>query len=187
MASARLFFALYPPRSYRQRLQPLLAEMAEAYPQVRWIPEAAIHLTLLFLGQQELSALEPVHQELRAWCAQMPALTMGVRRLSAFPSRGSPRNLALLGERDPHLLELFRFVSALLRNRQIRPQGSARAFLPHVTLAKLPRGTRVRALPALQHPTLRSMRFSSLALMRSTLASSGVRHTPVRVYPFKER
>lgn len=123
----RLFLALWPGENERQRMA-LLA--ARAVGRRRRIPDAQLHLTLVFLGATDadrLAAYEAALADLR-----VPEMKLVLDRYGYWPQ---PRLLWLGSSRTPpELDELVAELHRRLRNCGFTPE--ARAFQAHITLAR---------------------------------------------------
>lgn len=128
----RLFFALRPPAPIRDALLDLQDGVADA----RWQDDEQLHLTLRFVGEVD----RPLAEELadaatRLRPAESAARIAGV---GAFGGRGRAGTLWAGVEPRDSLAALHRKLDALCVRCGLAPER--RAFAPHVTLARLPRG-----------------------------------------------
>lgn len=125
----RLFIALRPPADVREQLLDLM----EGVPGARWQDDEQLHLTLRFIGEVD----ESVGEDVAAALGQVhaPAPTLRLSGTGAF-NKGS-RSGALWAGVTPHdaLHALHRKVDHACVRAGLRPER--RAFLPHVTLARL--------------------------------------------------
>lgn len=128
----RLFVAIRPPAAVRARLLDLMGGVAGA----RWQDDEQLHLTLRFIGEVDRhmardvdAALSSVHQ---------PAFSIAINGLGAFDRRGEPVTLwAGVAPQEP-LRALHKKVDQALVRVGVEPDR--RAYMPHVTVARLPRG-----------------------------------------------
>jgi 2'-5' RNA ligase len=128
----RLFVAIRPPPPVRARLLGLMGGVAGA----RWLADDQLHLTLRFIGEVDRhqardadAALSSVHH---------PAFSIALDGLGAFDRRGEPVTLwAGLAPQEP-LRSLHRKVDQALLRIGVEPDR--RAYMPHITIARLPRG-----------------------------------------------
>jgi len=175
----RLFVALRPPRAVRERLAEILDGIADA----RWQDDEQIHLTIRYIGEVDRRMAEDIAVELGH--VHAAAITAAVSGVGAFDRRG--RIDALWAGLTPHdaLAALHRKVDHALVRLGLPPEG--RAYLPHITLARLPRTAdpdeieRWRAA----HAGLATapFRMEHLILFESTLGSAGARYDTVARWP----
>ena len=179
----RLFVALRPPPDIRRWLAATQGGVAGA----RWQDDDQLHLTLRFVGAVERRVAEDVAAALAAVDAAAPTIRLsGVGR---FDSRRG--GAALWVGAHPHapLAALHRKVDRACVRAGLPPEG--RAFLPHVTLARLSRGA--AADPAVarwlaDHAVLASEPFvaTHLVLYESHLGSDGATYEAVARWPLAQ-
>jgi 2'-5' RNA ligase len=129
----RLFVAIRPPRPILDGLLALMGGVAGA----RWQSEEQLHLTLRFIGevdrhmaQDVLAALGSVHH---------PPFDVALNGLGTFDRRGEPVTLwAGVAPQEP-LKALHKKVDQALT--RVGVERDQRSYVPHITLARLGRGT----------------------------------------------
>jgi 2'-5' RNA ligase len=141
----RLFVALELPEPVRESLSAWAGEVAAVTgPGLRVVGPESLHVTLCFLGSVLAERVEAIGRACEA-VRGFPVGELGGGRALWLPAR-RPRVLALQLE-DPHGSlgvvqgELARELAALGVFR-----AETRAYLPHVTVARVARGARVRGL-----------------------------------------
>lgn len=105
-------------------------------PDVRWVEECNLHLTLAFLGQQNLERLRTFADCFRKQLVQMFAVP--AKHLAAFPDAKSPI-LALECEANEALMRLKAAVDSALQQSDIVVPDPHLTFRPHITLARAQR------------------------------------------------
>lgn len=172
----RLFVAIRPPEPIRARLLAAMGGISGA----RWQREDQIHLTLRFIGEVDrhragdvLAALGAIHH---------PRFEIAISGIGAFERRGQPDTVwAGVAPHEP-LRTLHNKVDQAIARVGIPPDQ--RAFLPHITLARLKRSSgRVGGLLE-QSGGLRSEPFlvDRFALYESKLTPEGAVYTAVETY-----
>ena len=161
----RLFAAADLPGAVRTELADWGAACADAVPELRAVPSGRLHLTLVFLGSRPDDEAARTGELVTA-CADGPVVAELGDVLWLAPRRPHVLTVALL-DPDGRLAELQARVSAaLVAGVGHRPDG--RAWRPHVTVARVRRGARVRpgdvALPRVPSP---SFALEALTLYRS--------------------
>jgi 2'-5' RNA ligase len=126
----RLFVALRPPPPVREAL----IDLADGVAAARWQNDDQLHLTLRFIGSVERHQAEDIADALAQIAA--PAPTIALDGVGRFGNRGGD---ALWAGVSPHdaLHHLHRKVDHACVRAGLAPER--RAFLPHITLARLPR------------------------------------------------
>ncbi len=172
----RLFVALRPPPAIRQSL----LDIMEGVPSARWQDDEQLHVTLRFIGEVERPVAEDVAVALSQIVAPMPSVWLaGVGR---FEKRG--RTDTLWAGVTPHeaLAALHRKVDQACVRAGLPPEH--RAYLTHITVARLARSADVRfAIDGwlATHSALTSAPFPlpHLVLYQSHLGRDGATYEPV--------
>ena len=127
--SVRLFVALRPPAAVRAQL----LDTMEGVPGARWQDDEQLHITIRFVGEVDTRVAE----DLAAALAQVhaPAPVVALHGVGRFEGRG--RSGSLWAGVAPHaaLAALHRKVDQACVRIGLPPER--RAFLPHITLARL--------------------------------------------------
>lgn len=127
----RLFVALRPPAPVRD----LLLDAMDGVPGARWQDDEQLHLTLRFIGEVSMAQAEDIAIALSGVAAPIP--TMKIAGVGSFATRGRVHALwAALVPTEP-LIALHRKVDRALSAVGVEPDR--RAFVPHITLARLAR------------------------------------------------
>ena len=177
----RLFVALRPPPAIRT----LLIATMGGVPHARWQDDEQLHLTLRFIGEVDRPQAEDIAAALGQVRADAPTIVIsGVGR---FEKGGRTDAIwAGIAPRQP-LAELHARVDRALAQAGVAPGG--RAYLPHITLARLPRKAGVETAIErflADRAALSSDSFTpdALLLFESRLGHEGARYEAVARYPF---
>ncbi|HEX8469398.1 MAG TPA: RNA 2',3'-cyclic phosphodiesterase [Allosphingosinicella sp.] len=129
----RLFVAIRLPATVRARLLDLMGGVAGA----RWLPDDQLHLTLRFVGEVDRHLAEDVDAALSS--VHHPSFSIALNGLGAFERRGEP--VTLWAGVTPHepLRALHKKIDQALVRVGVEPDR--RAYMPHITIARLPRGS----------------------------------------------
>ena len=128
----RLFVAIRPPASVRAQLLAAMGGVSGA----RWQDEDQIHLTLRFIGEVDRHRAQDVHAALGG--VHSAPFELALAGVGSFERRGEPTTLwAAVAPQEP-LKSLHKKVDQALS--RIGVERDRRAFAPHITLARLPRG-----------------------------------------------
>ena len=176
----RLFVAIRPPAAIRAILLGAMGGVSGA----RWQSEDQLHLTLRFIGEVDRHRAGDVHAALGA--IHHAPFEIALNGIGAFDRRGWPD--AVWAGVAPHepLKALHKKVDAALRRVGVAPDQ--RAFLPHVTLARLKRSSGPVGNLLEQSGGLASPPFAvdHFALFESTLTPDGAVYTIVERYPLAQ-
>jgi 2'-5' RNA ligase len=177
MSSHRLFVALRPPRPIRDLLRAAMHGISAA----RWQDDDQLHLTLRFIGEVDRHRAEDIAAALGALHA--PAISARIAGVGLFDRKGQPHMVWAAVEPMAALAGLHRKVDQLLA--RVGVAAETRAFVPHITLARLNRGAGPVAPFLAQSSELASASFdfTHVILYESELARGGSRYHPVARYP----
>ncbi|MGQ0660610.1 RNA 2',3'-cyclic phosphodiesterase [Sphingosinicella sp.] len=127
----RLFVAIRLPRLVRERLIAAMGGISGA----RWQSDDQLHLTLRFIGEVDRRQAEDVHAALDA--IRQPPFEIALSGVGFFDQRGRPETVwAGVAPPEP-LVALHRKVDQALVRVGLEPER--RAYIPHITLARLHR------------------------------------------------
>lgn len=173
----RLFVALDLPPDIREALLAWRAGAVRQIPELRPVAQDALHATLCFMGSRPAGEVGGIAAACETALDRVSRPELGLESGLWLP----PRRPRVLGVRlDDSSSALARIQSAvctaLADGGWYTPEK--RAFLPHVTVARVSARARLRAT---ELPPLQSLRFRAPAvtLYRSRLQRSGARYEPL--------
>jgi 2'-5' RNA ligase len=134
-----------------------------------------LHVTLVFLGHRPEDQVEPIGAAVVAAAAPVGELAVGAP--AWLPPR-RPRVLAVDLEDPSGACTALQARVAEVLVRVAGHEPEARPFRPHVTVARVRGGERVRPVE-LEPPAPLRFRPSALVLYRSRLERGGARYEPV--------
>lgn len=175
----RLFVGLRPPPAIRAQLLGVMGGVTGA----RWQDDSQLHCTLRFIGEIERPQAEDVAIALSN--IHFPPIEIALAGVGQFDSRGRPN--ALWAGLRPHdaLAGLHKKVDQALVRCGLAPER--RAYLPHITLARMnaSAGTTDRFLES--HAGLASVPFTfdHFLLFESTLGREGAIYEAIERYPLR--
>jgi RNA 2',3'-cyclic 3'-phosphodiesterase len=172
----RLFVALRPPAEICGKLLDLMGGM----PGARWQSEEQLHLTLRFIGEVDRRTAEDVALALSR--VRAPEMEIALSGAGMFDKRGVVHTLwAGVSPAEP-LASLHRKTDHALVSLGL--PSEARAYQPHITLARGRMGPEAHAFVAAQGG-LSSPPFlcTAFGLYESTLGRDGPSYTLIERYP----
>jgi RNA 2',3'-cyclic 3'-phosphodiesterase len=176
-SKARLFVALDLPEEAREHLVAWRARALE-HPDLRLVAPEALHVTLVFLGHLPETEIPRIAEALPDDEAPPRLRATGVKPV---PPR-QPRLVALdLEDADGRATAIQSRVSDALEGLGLY-EPEKRPFWPHVTLARVRKGGRVRALDV-PDPPGEPWLGVAVTLYRSRLSRKGAAYEPLRRVP----
>jgi 2'-5' RNA ligase len=173
----RLFVGIRPPAAVRTRLLTLMGGVSRA----RWQAEDQLHLTIRFIGEVDRHLAQDVHAALGA--VRQAPFEIALSGIGAFDRRGQAHTLwAGVAPQEP-LKALNRKVDQALARVGLPPEE--RAYHPHITLARLPRGAGSIAalLESSGGASGRPFEVGEFRLFESRLMPDGAVYDVVERYP----
>lgn len=173
----RLFVAIRPPAPVRAQLFALMGGVTGA----RWQNDDQLHLTLRFIGEVGPHAADDVAAALGA--VHHPRFELALSRIGSFERRGQAEVLwAGVTPLEP-LKALHKKVDQACQRAGLPPEG--RAYTPHITLARLKRGSGSIAALVETSGGLAGAAFpvESFCLYESQLTPEGAVYRIVERYP----
>lgn len=183
MASLRAFLAALPDAPAREAIAQLSQSLrtALAGEDIRWMGPFHHHLTLLFLGQVDETAIPALQGCLQPVLARHAAFALCWERVEWFPDVRHPRVLAWLPEHSDALMALQQDMHDAVAVAGFHLEQ--RPYRPHLSLARV-RGP-MPALPAVP-VTAHAMPVNAVHLMRSDHTPRGVQYTPCFSLPLPQ-
>jgi 2'-5' RNA ligase len=182
----RLFLALELGPRERKAIHHAIAPMRKAAPDASWVWEENLHLSIKFFGEQPDTAPADIAAHLSKITPAHHPIDLRISGLGAFPNLRAPRVVWMGVQHDPRLELMHHDVEATCAAAGY--SLDARAFRPHITLARvreeLPLAN-ARALAVAARAVVYKgvQHVSALSLLESTLAPGGPRYTRVASIP----
>jgi 2'-5' RNA ligase len=154
---------------------------------VRWIPDANLHITLVFLGHVDTARAARVHEVLQSPWGTRP-FEFRISGAGAFPPSGPPRILWLgTGDGTDALVTLYTEASSRLASVGFEPER--RPYHPHVTIGRVKEASREagrRLRTVLEEAVTSSQnRVDAVTLFESRLSPAGARYEALLRVPLK--
>lgn len=171
----RCFVALAPDAASRDALTSSAVIVPES---ARRVPYGQLHLTVAFIGALPSTQGDTLAALLREHAT--PLAQAPVTRIECWPGDAHPRLMVASLEMSDEFVELdWRVRSSMI---EVGLPVDARAFRPHITLARFARDASAVTLSC-DVAALPPMRFSALVLYSSTLARQGARYEALASVP----
>ncbi len=171
----RLFVAVRPPAAVREALLGAMGGVAAA----RWQDGDQLHLTLRFIGEVDRHAARDIAIALAT--VRHPPIAAKLGAFGSFTSRGRPHSLWIGVEPAAALTALHHKVDTALARAGV--ERDTRAFVPHITLARLGRDTGPLGSTFAAVPPSGSFVVDNLTLFESVLTRAAAVYTPLAEFP----
>jgi 2'-5' RNA ligase len=182
----RVFCAVEVPERVRQLVLDHVAQLKEAVPdaQASWCRDTNLHLTLKFLGEIPLASISDISNAASRAVFGLEPFSIRVEETGAFPKQGPPRVLWIgVGDFSGKLAELHSRLEDEAAEAGFARE--ARAFHPHLTVARLRHARHARTLAA-AHRELGfkpvDIAVAELLVIRSELGGEGSKYTVISRY-----
>jgi RNA 2',3'-cyclic 3'-phosphodiesterase len=173
----RLFIGIDPPEAIKSALLSMQGGISGA----RWQSEDQMHITLRFIGEVDRHLANDIAATLTR--IQHPSFTVQLSGVGTFDRRGSIHTL-YAGITPPEPLNiLHKKVDHLLVH--LGMSADPRAFVPHLTLARLNQASGTLAHFLVDHGKLSSATFAvhDICLYESILTRDGAHYSIIERYP----
>lgn len=176
----RLFLAINIPPEVRRELAAATAELRASAPDVAWVREPLLHLTLKFLDEQPEERVDELQNAIVPVAGRHRELVMSLGGIGAFPNFRRARIVWIGVQQDPRLELLHHDIEVACEGLGFELDG--RPFRPHVTLGRIKHALpepRLRELSRAARKTDYRSDFivRSIDLMQSTLQAGGPAYT----------
>jgi 2'-5' RNA ligase len=136
MSRIRTFIGVDVGPAIRDRLVALQGTLGEAGPDVKWVEQANLHVTLLFLGEVEDRQVAKICTMVAETTANQESLRISVEGVGAFPTPRRPRILwAGIADGAEALVALHDDLEKPLSKLGYRREE--RRYKPHITLGRI--------------------------------------------------
>jgi RNA 2',3'-cyclic 3'-phosphodiesterase len=176
----RLFLAINLSPDVQREVADATAALRECGPELGWVRETKLHLTLKFLGEQPEERVADIRTALAAVTARHRELVMTIGGVGAFPNFRRARVVWMGVEQDPRLELLHHDVE--IACEQLGFEVDGRPFRPHLTLARVRHPLPAERLPQFVRRARRAdyttdVLVRSIDLMQSELSATGSAYT----------
>jgi RNA 2',3'-cyclic 3'-phosphodiesterase len=176
----KIFISINLPDKVKKRLF-LAMEKWHELP-VKWVKEANLHVTLLFLGYIDDNTTAEICEKVRKVAEKMDIFDLDFSKIETN-SASDPRLIWLTGEPSQALLELYESIEKELDIFK----SAKKSFRPHITLGRI-RKAKWQGLP--EKPQINqefslNLSVESVDIMASDFKNSGQEYTLIEGCPLK--
>lgn len=136
MNTVRSFIAIEISSENRTKFIEIQKELSQINADIKLVEPHNIHLTLHFLGNQNLDTIEKIKNKLKPVFEKFSPFEFQPQGLGAFPNRNNPRVIWVgIGEGSNYIEDIFYHSRGVLKDIGIELED--RKFHPHLTLARI--------------------------------------------------
>ncbi|HEY2374364.1 MAG TPA: RNA 2',3'-cyclic phosphodiesterase [Gemmatimonadaceae bacterium] len=185
----RLFLAINFAPEVRRAIAEASAPLRALAPDLSWIREPQLHLTVKFLGEQSDELAPQIAAALNTVAARNRAVEVEIGGVGAFPNFRRPRVVWIGVSPEPKLELLHHDVESACESLGLPLDG--KPFRPHLTLARVkPRAANREAMRNLARAAktvsfVEEVVITSIDLMESELTTVGSRYRLLSSSPLK--
>jgi 2'-5' RNA ligase len=176
MNTVRSFIAIEINPENRAKFIEIQKELSQINADIKLVEPHNIHLTLHFLGNQNLETIEKIKNKLKPIFEKLSTFEFQPQGLGAFPNRNNPRVIWVgIGEGSDNIENIFNHSKDVLKDIGIDLED--RKFHPHLTLARIKSGKNkhllTQFLTAYHPPEFHLQKAEEVILFKSTLTPKG--------------
>jgi RNA 2',3'-cyclic 3'-phosphodiesterase len=176
MANVRTFIAVLLTADLKTKIRQVQEQFIKASPEVKWVAEENLHVTLKFLGDVDEERLGEICAAVESAISEEEMFSMRVAGAGAFPNPRRPR-VVWIGLQSG--VERLSRIAAKIESA-LEPLGfpkEPRGFSAHVTIGRAkpdrPVGNLARAIDDADVGEIGEVRVDSVAVMKSDLRKEG--------------
>lgn len=151
---------------------------------IKWVDEQTLHLTLFFLGETQIKAVNEISNNLEINIIKVPAFTIKLQGFGSFGNPGNPKVIWVGITKSESIIHLQRNVSEVLISFGFKAES--RDFSPHITLGRVKHMKSSASLVEfIQNNRLTFFQESlveRVILYRSDLKPTGPIYTPIKTF-----
>ncbi len=185
----RCFIAAEIPDAVKKKIGETIQALRGTNADVRWVPEANLHITLKFLGSTEESMVETISDSLKKKIAPGASFYIKIADIGFFPAGHRPR-VIWIGIKDGVFMgELQKAVDGAMSVLGFPPED--RPFSPHLTIGRVRSGKGtlmlLKKIEELQGTDFGDIEIRGITLMKSELRPSGAEYSSLAEIGLKGR
>jgi len=176
----RTFVAIALEPKIKHTLSQFIKKLEDHNPNIRWVREQGMHLTLKFIGEIPENRVEKILSVLRDLSAEHECFPLLLRGTGSFPPRSKcPRILWVGIQENQGLFSVQHDIESLLEKVSIAREN--RRFSPHLTLGRVKSSHNIAPVLDIladnKDTEFGSMEVQEIIFFKSTLKPTGAEYS----------
>ncbi|MGD9345548.1 MAG: RNA 2',3'-cyclic phosphodiesterase [Candidatus Aminicenantes bacterium] len=176
----RTFVAIALEPKIKHTLSQFIQNLDDHDPNVRWVREQGMHLTLKFIGEITENQVEEIRTVLMDLSANHERFFLKLKGTGTFPPRSKYPRIVWVGiEESQELVSVQHDVESLLEKVSISREN--RRFFPHLTLGRVKSNRNIEPVLGMlsenKDTEFGSMEVQKITFFKSTLKPTGAEYS----------
>ncbi len=180
---ARLFFGVPVDVEDIARFLLFREKITTKNVEVKWVPPQNLHLTVLFLGETDLSLLPAILLESERITLGHPPFSLEFEKYSVRYKRHRPVMIWARYKKEASFTRLVHVFQSALKEICIPVENGRKAPVPHVTLARMKKAGQGAKIVWQDVPALPPFSVSEVVLYRSITGGKASTYIPLATFP----
>jgi 2'-5' RNA ligase len=171
MTEIRSFIALEIPEEIKAEIYRYIENFKKDNLPVKWVEKENLHITLIFLGERDLTFLAKVKEILRNIAKDFKSFPINLKDFGFFPNAKKPRVFWIGIEKNKNLIiQIEEKLKEKLKAIGFKPEE--REFSPHLTIGRFRESLNCEKYLSLKYQS-KEFLIDKLTLFKSTLTGKG--------------
>uniref|UniRef100_A0A7V3ZTX3 RNA 2',3'-cyclic phosphodiesterase n=1 Tax=candidate division WOR-3 bacterium TaxID=2052148 RepID=A0A7V3ZTX3_UNCW3 len=180
MAEIRSFIALEIPQEIKAEIYQHIENFKKDNLPVKWVEKENLHITLIFLGERDLTFLAKVKEILKNMAKGFKSFPTNLKDFGFFPNAKKPRVFWIGIEKNKDLIvQIAEKLKENLKNIGFKPEE--REFSPHLTIGRFRESLNCEKYLSLKYQS-KEFLINKITLFKSILTSKGPIYEVIESY-----
>ncbi|MCS7250295.1 MAG: RNA 2',3'-cyclic phosphodiesterase [candidate division WOR-3 bacterium] len=182
MNKIRSFIALEIPEEIKNEIYQYIENFKKDNLPIKWVEKENLHITLVFLGEQDLNFLNKVKEILKKLSSNFKSFYINLANFGFFPNAKKPRVFWIGIKKNKELI--VKMAEEL--NRELKKIGfkpEEREFSPHLTIGRFKAVFNSEKYLSLKYES-KDFLIDKITLFKSTLTPQGPIYEVIENYKF---
>lgn len=182
MNKIRSFIALEIPEEIKNEVYQHIENFKKDNLPVKWVEKKNLHITLIFLGEQDLNFLNKVKEILKNVSNNFKPFYINLTNFGFFPTAKKPRVFWIGIKKNREIItKIVEELNNELKKIDFKPEE--REFFPHLTIGRFKASFNAEKYLLLKYES-KDFLIDRITLFKSTLTSEGPIYEVIENYKF---